>query len=65
MAQRGDGGDLGQNGQAGNIKSIPFSGSPATAYGLAGMAGDYAIVGISFVTFSAMGTIIGATSCQK
>ena len=58
----GDGGDLGQNGQAGNINSIPFSGSPATAYGLAGMAGDYAIVGISFVTFSAMGTIIGATS---
>ena len=58
----GDGGDLGQNGQAGNINSIPFSGSPATAYGLAGMAGDYAIVGISFVTFSAMGTIYGATS---
>ena len=30
--------------------------------GAGGVAGDYAIVGISFVTFSAMGTIIGATS---
>ena len=38
---------------------MPYSGSPATAYGLAGVAGDYAIVGISFVTFSAMITIYG------
>lgn len=57
----GDGGDLGQNGQAGNINSIPFTGSPATAYGLAGMAGDYSIVGIANVILNNTGTIIGAT----
>lgn len=58
----GKGGDIGQNGEAGNINSIPYTGSPATAYGLAGVAGDYSIVGISNVTFSAMGTIYGATT---
>ena len=58
----GKGGDIGQNGEAGNINSIPYSGSPATAYGLAGMAGDYSIVGISNIVFSVTGTIYGATS---
>ena len=57
----GKGGDIGQNGEAGNINSIPFTGSPATAYGLAGVAGDYSIVGISNVTLNNTGTIIGAT----
>ena len=65
-----DDGDFGQGGYGGNGGAFGQNGT--NAYGVAGedfgidgtggTAGDYAIVGISFVTFSAMGTIYGATS---
>ena len=54
----GNGGAFGQNGtNAFGVAGVGFG-----IDGTGGAAGDYAIVGISFVTFSAMGTIIGATS---